>query len=154
MADSPEVRVMVAGRFMEGIRHIDHRADRLNEEVHRLVSELGIHGQTLEECIAKTGYVHGLEQTIAEYNAAVEDYNHELRQMLETRRAVHGMLDNLAPLHAQVLAKYYLHKLTWDQVAHEMDYSRQRIMELRRAALNALYDFIPEEHRRVLPKAI
>lgn len=154
MADSPEVRVLVAGQFMDSIRNMDYGVERLNDEIHHLLAELTVHGQTLEECIARTGYVQGLDRTIADYNEAVDDYEHALKMRLETRKAVHSMLDQLAPKHAQVLAKYYLHRKTWDQVAYEMDYSRQRIMELRRIALNSLYDHIPEEHRRVLPKAI
>ena len=78
---------------------------------------------------------------IREYTASLSAYTDE---RMKAARALDG-LDNAKE--RQVLTMYYLLGRTWGEAADEMDYSVQRVMQIRKDAVLHAFDIMPHAWR-------
>jgi hypothetical protein len=155
MHHSADVRVICAAEYLKHIRSIGHRIAAIREEIDEQRSFVELTGISLNERVSTASSIDKQERAVIELRELIDDYVNELLIYVEEQKDAHSRLQKMEnTIYSQVLTKYYLVGKSWEQICVEMSYSWQGLMTLRRKALQAFYDYIPEEYRRyTIPNA-
>ena len=149
-----EVKAIVAAGYAEHVRDIAMSRLLQEEEIenlrHHLEPKAIMYGDKIKTSPTDSTIPDGiikLQEMIKEYMDTVTYYVDLINEM-------HQALRNIDVVCRTALTKHYIFLMTWEEVCIDMGYSYSSIMKVRRRGLIGLYDYMPEEYRRVLPKAI
>lgn len=147
-------RIIVASHYIEEIKGMRHRMDQLHDELECIRSLMLPHGVSYEEAVTTSPSLDAMGNRFARYAELEERFALECEEFCARIAECHTLMGLLPAHYARALTLWYVSNKNWGEIAREMGYTRDGIMRIRRNALNELYDHIPEEYRRELPKAV
>lgn len=150
-----DVRRICSEAYLKYVRSLKFRIAAIHEEIEALRATLELTGIQLNESVVTSTKGDTLEAGVIELQELIGTYCTELAEYTEAQEEAHKALSHLSrPEYIQALTLYYLCGKTWVQIRVKMNYSKQHMMAIRKAAVFELYDYLPEEWRRILPKAL
>ncbi len=149
-----EVRRHCSEQYLRHVRGLGLRIEALRDEVERQRALLGPCSQQVGERVSGTRSTGRFEEGVVRLHELIEAYCTELAGYVDEYHQAHEAIRALGDgTHAAVLTAHYLQGRPWREVARAMAYSEGGVLNIRKAAVDALYDHIPAEWRR-LPEAL
>lgn len=100
------------------------------------------------ERVANSAEVHQLEEAICRVEDAVIQWAANQAAFVEEATDAATRISHLEhAVERRALLLHYLDGRTWEYICELMDYSWQRMMEIRKAAVLHMYDLMPTEWR-------
>lgn len=151
-----DVKLRCAKDFLEYVRGLETRISNVQSEIESMRAKLELTGIQYREGVATSTKGDKLENGVIALQELIESYCTELSEYVELQEQAHKAVSKLRKAEeAKALTKYYLQHESWEQVCVDMKYTYDGMMKLKRRALIAFYDYMPEEWRRnAIPKAI
>lgn len=149
-----EVRLIIATSYAEMVRDCVRSKNLLEDEIEVLRSQLLPKGISDDEKVTCSPSADAIPNGVAKLQELIRDFAVQQSQYVDLYRQMHDALMHIDVKAREALTYHYLHLESWSLIAYRLGYSIQHLMRLRRSGLIQLYDHIPEEYRRILPKAI
>lgn len=150
-----DVRRICSEAYLEYVRSLRFSVTTLHEEIEALRATLELTGIQYSESVSTSTKGDMLESGVIDLQELIAKFCTELSEYTAEQAQAHEVLSHLPkPEQRQALTLYYLCGWKWRRVYTKMHYTKQGMKKIRETALIALYDYIPEEWRRVLPKAL
>ena len=142
-----EEKLQCASQYVSYIRSLACRKASREQEIESLRNTLGSTLSTLGIRISKSPSPDAIPNTVIRLDAIIATYEMELAEYVQGLEQFIQAIDQLEPLHAQVLTLHYVDGLEYLEVAERIGYNISHVYRLRAAALIALYDVMPYEWR-------
>lgn len=149
-----EVRLIVATAYAEMVRDCIRAKNLLEDEIEVLRSQLLPKGLSDDDKVACSPTADAIPDGVIKLQELIREFAAQQSEYVDLYRQMHEALSHVDVKARAALTYHYLHLENWSLIAYRMGYSIQNLMKLRRSGLIQLYDHIPEEHRRTLPKAM
>lgn len=149
-------RADAARAYMEHVRSLGLRMQSLREEIERERSLLLPQGVAYSsQPKSPNAYGDAIPDGLDRLQRLVEGYCAELSGYAAERQRAHEAVSRIArPERREALRGHYLAGKAWERVCVDMGYSYRNMMNISRAALSELYDFMPHEWRDPVYSAI
>ncbi len=137
------------------VRSLTVRMDIMRDEIERQRALLEPTTVMYREGAAASAKGDALENGVIRLRESIAEYCTELVEYIEQRKVANDAIMRLDRReHIEALSGHYLRARKWEELCVEMGYSWRGMMNIRKAALCALYDFMPEQWRRdAIPNA-
>lgn len=150
-----DVRRICSEAYLEYVRSLRSNAETLHEEIEMLKNTMALTGVQYSESVTTSTKGDALESSVIELHELIAKFCDEHRAFVSEVEQAHEMLEQLPKQeYTDALKLYYLCGWTWKRTYEKLHYSESGMKKIRKAALIALYDYIPEEWKRILPKAL
>ncbi len=155
LIESDDVKRICAGRYMDYVEDLESRIDLAAASVQRQKSRLDVMGVNYEGAGSSGVSRDGLPDGVAALLDVLDQASADLIEYKEQRAIAEEVIAQLPSLSMRKLMRaHYLSGTPWVEIESRGFYSHSGLMSLRRRALICVYDVMPEEWRRVLPKAL
>ena len=149
MEHSEEVKRICAEAYLSHVRSLAVRVKSLQAEIEVKKNDLLPGALSYREHVSASVEVDALESAICELQELIGEYATELRGYIDEQRIAHAVLQRLDdPKCAAAFTSYYIDAMPWERVCVDLGYSWPGIMKMRKRALCAVYDLMPENWRR------
>lgn len=142
-----EAKRVKAEAYAMHIRSLVRRKHAREEEIQHQREELGLTGVALGERVSTSPSMDAIPDGVAKLLDMIKRYMTELAECVDEIDRFDKRLAQLAPQQHLVLYLHYVTLRKWPEVARKVNYSEPRIYEIRRDALLALYDVMPDYWR-------
>lgn len=155
MIHSEEVKRICAERYLEYVEDLESRIDSVAACIQKQKDRLDVMGVSYD-CMQSNGSSRDtLPDGIVKLMELVDKASTDLVEYKEQRDIAVATIDKLPSLPMRkAMRMHYLDGLSWVDVERVMFYSHSGLMHLRKRAMVDIYDAMPEEWRRSLPKAV
>ena len=155
LVHSDEVKCICAEKYLAYIEDLESRIDSVSACVQKQKDRLDVLGVSYDCMQSNSSPRDTLPEGIVKLMELVDKASVDLIEYKEQRTIAEEAIDSLPnfPMR-KALRMRYLDGKTWAMVEAAMAYTHSGMMHLRKRAMVELYTTMPEEWRRVLPKAI
>lgn len=155
VVENEDVRRICAEEYM---RHVSRTCRRMELEFERFEAEkarLDVLGVNYESVKAGPAAKDSLPNGVIAFIGMVDSMEADLSEYAETVSEADAAINSLEdPDEAAALHYRYIVGAPWADVSRMLGYSERTTYRIKSAALAALYPLMPEEWRRMLPKAV
>ncbi len=155
MVHSDEVKYICTDKYLAYVEDLESRIDSVAACVQKQKDRLDVMGVSYD-CMQSNGSPRDtLPDGIVKLMEIVDKASTDLIEYKEQRSVAEQAIDNLPSFPMRkALRMHYLDGKNWAMVEAAMAYTHSGMMHLRKRAMIELYATMPEEWRRVMPKAI
>lgn len=149
-----DCKIEKAKWYANHVREVAQRAETCRYRLADCEAKLGIPGIDAHERVTTSPQGDAIPEGIIKLHEMMNRYDAMLVEYTDEIDGFNRRIDLLPAIQSDILYKHYIGLLSWNYVSKLLGYSRQRVSQLRRSALAALYDVMPEDWRsRVIPDA-
>jgi len=152
MTHDETVMYLASKKYMDYVRGLKLRMETLRNEIDALNDGLKAVDYSGDK-VSTSCVPDGVERNAIKAIEMIAAYTAESAEYAEVSWQAHIMLKKLQAEQCACLTKHYILGSTWEQTCVDMEYTWGGMMKLRKRALIALYEFLPEEAKRNFPNA-